>query len=107
MMLLKLRSDECELTGRVDRLHLHHVIFRSQGGDDVEGNIVCMTDDLHDRYHRHDTLARLMLAQHIIRKRPDTMIYMALKMGTGSRDYWLEEHGVLWEEIRQWQMTSS
>ena len=100
MALLKFEYDCCELSGVTYNLHLHHVLFRSHGGDDVRANIVCMSNELHEAYHRSDAVARLMLAEHVFRKRRDVYAYLALKLGPGPRDLWLEDHGLAYEEIR-------
>lgn len=94
MQYLKLNSDECALTGVVHDLHLHHVIFRSQGGDDVKANIVCMTEIAHGAYHAGDPVAKRMLAEHIKEARPDTATYIASKLGPGGCEAWFERHGV-------------
>jgi hypothetical protein len=105
LALLAVEYDACEVTGATaivsGGLHLHHVVFRSHGGDDVRANIVGLSNELHDRYHRGDVLAKLRLAEHILHKRPDTLSYMALKLGAGPRDYWFERHGIPWEDLQR------
>lgn len=96
---LKVEYDCCEVTGVVDSLHLHHIVYRSQGGDDTRANIICLDRDFHDRYHQADPVARLMLAEHLVRNRPDTLAYLADKVGVDTRDVWLEQHGVAYEDI--------
>ena len=93
LALLKFEYDCCEITGFTRGLHLHHVILRSQGGDDVRANIVCMSDDLHDRYHAADKAVWKQLAEHIATYRPDTMIYLAKKLGKDGCEVWFERHG--------------
>lgn len=94
MALLKMRYDECELTGLTFNLHLHHVVFRAQGGDDVRANIVCMNAGLHERYHRGDAAAKLLLGTHIWFNRPDTLEYLQQKLTADSWTVWLEDHGI-------------
>lgn len=90
MRLLKFELDECELTGVVAGLHLHHVVFKSHGGDDVRPNIVCMVGWLHDRYHAGDPVVMERLAIHIKTVRVDTAAYIAKK--TGALDAWYARH---------------
>jgi 5-methylcytosine-specific restriction endonuclease McrA len=93
LRLLKLRCDECEITGETGDLHLHHVIFKSQGGDDVAANIVCCHGRLHDDYHRGKEAARKAIGSHVSARRPDTVRYLAEKLGSASAcEAWLERH---------------
>lgn len=84
--------DECELTGEGCRPHLHHVIFKSQGGDDVRANIVGMLPELHESYHRGDEDVRNDLGWHVYRNRPDVQAYINRKRGPEGFDLWLAEH---------------
>lgn len=92
--LLKYEYDCCEITGVVDGLHLHHCLLRSQGGDDLRANIICVTDAFHTRYHASDAVARLMLAEYVVNNRPDTIAYLQRKLGHDGCAVWLEKHGV-------------
>lgn len=94
MELLKYEFDCCEVTGETGDLHLHHVIFRSHGGDDIRANIVCMTRELHDRYHQHDPEALRQVALHVNNWRHDTMLYLYSKLGEGGVAAWLQRHGL-------------
>jgi hypothetical protein len=95
MKLLKHEYDECAITGVTAGLHLHHVIFKSHGGDDLRSNIVCVSDTLHTRYHAADPVARRLLAEHIDVFRPDVACYIAEKLGSAVALLdWFERHGV-------------
>jgi hypothetical protein len=89
--MLKVEHDCCELTGETERLHLHHVHLRSQGGDDVRGNIVCMSEDQHTRWHRGDEAVRSALAWYVRDKRPDVVAYFDAHVA-GGFDLWFEKH---------------
>lgn len=78
---LKFESDECELTGATDDLHLHHVIFKGQGGDDVRENIICLVSWMHDKIHAGDPVARQHLAAYIEHVRTDVAGYISEKLG--------------------------
>ncbi len=93
MRLLKHECDECELTGVTAGLHLHHVVFKSQGGDDLRQNIVCMVDWLHERYHASDPIAMELLARHVEERRSDIAAYISEKLGSpGALVEWFERH---------------
>lgn len=79
--LLKYEADECEVTGLTGELALHHVIFKSQQGDDVRENIICLNGDLHRLYHSANPLARFLIAEHVDKNRPDIACYIAEKLG--------------------------
>lgn len=93
MRLLKYEYDECSLTGVTINLHLHHVIFKSHGGDDLRENIICMADWLHERYHKGDPLVKRMLADHVEHFRSDVAAYISEKLGSpGALVEWFERH---------------
>jgi hypothetical protein len=97
MEKLKLEMDECEITGLTAAqsglgLHLHHVVLRSQGGDDVRENVLCITGDIHNAYHRGAKTARDSVARHVFKNRPDTWSYLAEKLGDGGRIEWFWDH---------------
>ena len=39
--------------GCAGRLHMHHITFRSRGGDDSMENIITLCRKHHDQAHRH------------------------------------------------------
>lgn len=93
--LLKYEYDECELTGETYNLHLHHVIFRTQGGDDLRSNIVCMVGYYHDLYHGGDAETRQQLAHHVNTKRTDVAAYISEKLaGPEALLEWFARHGL-------------
>lgn len=101
LRLLKYTSDECEISGFTEGLHLHHCIFKSQGGDDVRENIICLNEGLHTDYHHGDPATRFAVADHIASKRPDIAQYIAGKLG--SQDAlleWYARHGISTTEGR-------
>ena len=57
MRILKLKIRECCVCGTTWNIHLHHVVFRSQGGDDTEANIVGLCEYHHRQIHAMDPLA--------------------------------------------------
>lgn len=99
LKLLKFEYDSCEITGVTSRLHLHHVIYKSQGGDDLRCNIICVGEEFHTRYHAGDIVIKRMLAEHVDIQRPDTANYIAEKLGGAPALLeWFSRHGIM-EEI--------
>jgi 5-methylcytosine-specific restriction endonuclease McrA len=95
---LKLEHDCCEVTGETHNLHLHHVVFKSHGGDDIRSNIVCLHQKLHDDYHAAKEEARYQVGRYIRTFRPDTMLYLQEKLGSATALVrWMERHGI-WEK---------
>lgn len=92
---LKFELDECEVTGETRNLHLHHVYFKSHGGDDMRSNIVCLEGRFHERYHRGDAEAVNEFGRYVAACRPDVMRYLQDKLGSASAlSNWLERHGL-------------
>jgi hypothetical protein len=91
LALLKLDYDECELTGQTWGTHLHHVVFKVHGGDDVRANIVNLAEELHLRYHRADRQVMRQLALHVRDARPDTVRYLNHKVDGGFGP-WFDRH---------------
>lgn len=92
LKMLHLEFEACEVTGRTGRLHLHHVVLRSQGGDDVRGNLLTIHDGLHEAYHRAEPHARFLIGTHIRDHRPDILDYLRTKLGEGAATEWLTRH---------------
>ncbi len=44
-------NEPCEMCERRAGVHVHHKIFRSQGGDDVESNWLWVCQICHDEAH--------------------------------------------------------
>lgn len=95
MRLLKIEYDECELSGETSDLHLHHVIFKSHGGDDMRQNIICLVEGLHTLYHRGDAETRRRVGEHVNEVRTDVAGYIADKLGGPDPLLeWFARHGV-------------
>lgn len=90
LRLIKYELDECCLCGVTHSLHLHHVLLRSRGGDDVRANIVCLDLQCHHDYHRGHK--RRDLADYVLAHRPDTIDYLIEKLGVGGAQVWFEQH---------------
>lgn len=89
--LLKLEYDECELSGRTEGMHLHHVVFRTHGGDDVRANIVNLDDRFHSLYHGANREVMQALAIYVRDFRQDTVAYINRKVD-GGFDLWFDRH---------------
>lgn len=79
------RDKECALSGETFGLELHHILPRSQGGDDVRANLVWLTADRHRRISANDPVAMRLLGEHIVEHRPDTIAYLRAKLNTPGR----------------------
>ena len=44
-------GEPCENCAIRPGIHAHHMIFRSRGGDDVEGNLLWLCGPCHDEEH--------------------------------------------------------
>lgn len=42
--------------GGINQLHVHHVVYRSQGGKDTEDNLVTLCQNCHVRVHHNPRL---------------------------------------------------
>lgn len=101
LKLLKLEYDECEISGETTDLHLHHVILKSQGGDDLRCNIICMQESIHTLYHAGDKATRLLVARHVDEERPDVGCYIAEKLGGAPALLeWFSRHGFIDQQER-------
>lgn len=43
---------KCRICGSKDKLEVHHIQFRSQGGSDTPDNLVCLCHDCHAKLHK-------------------------------------------------------
>ena len=59
----------------------HHILLRSQGGDDVEDNIMPLCRQHHFEYHNADIGLRLTL---------DEQLYVLTKLGQGAGKAYME-----------------
>ena len=92
-------SGECPCVACGERLtEPHHVRLRSQGGDDVEGNIVFLCGKCHGEYHRrgHDTEVRFLLGRFLRSDRGRYVrAYLVGKLGRkGAQSYMQRQFGV-------------
>lgn len=90
LRLLAFEYDECALCGLPGPLHMHHVLYRSQGGDDVRANIVALCQHCHHDIHMVETDVHRLLARHIEEYREDTRIYLTSKLGFGGAAHWFD-----------------
>jgi predicted restriction endonuclease len=49
--VLKRDGWRCQTCGRSENLHVHHMVFRSQLGDDVEENLITLCSNCHQKVH--------------------------------------------------------
>ena len=57
--------------------HIHHLIFRSQGGEDEIGNLMALTGEEHDRAHNDREFNEML--KHIHRMKVDMWNYLTSK----------------------------
>lgn len=86
---------ECALCGATGRLSLHHVHRHPR--DDVHGNLVMLcgsgTTGCHGAVEEGDRATLEALYWHIEAERPDTLAYLAAKLGGEERaDAWLRRY---------------
>lgn len=91
------RTKECALTGDTRELEIHHVLPRSQGGDDVRANLVFLRRDQHRKITRNDPTAMRLLGQHIRLQRLDTVAYLTFKLGPGAAEDWMRRRLLIGE----------
>jgi 5-methylcytosine-specific restriction endonuclease McrA len=46
----------CQFCGNMTNLEVHHQLFRSRSGDDVEGNLITLCSDCHSTMHRRQPI---------------------------------------------------
>ncbi len=68
------------MCGETDDLHIHHIVYRSHSGDDIEANCCCLCVDCHTKIHarNHETWAEL--ATYVETERPDVIVYLTDKL---------------------------
>ena len=81
------RTKECAITGLTYGVELHHVLPRSQGGDDVRANLVFLHRTTHARITANDAVTLRLLGEHIRDHRPDTIEYLRWKLGDRASDW--------------------
>lgn len=68
----------CRVCGGARGLQRHHVVPRSQGGDDVDENLVPLCSDCHRRITGNDRLALRLLRERLM---PEEEAYVVSKRG--------------------------
>ena len=58
----------CQLYGRTYDLHIHHIIYRSQLGNNDERNLIRLCGDCHRRVHSNKKMWQKKLIQHQFEK---------------------------------------
>jgi 5-methylcytosine-specific restriction endonuclease McrA len=53
LRILKRDSWRCQLCGGMNRLEVHHQVFRSHGGGDAEENLITLCRACHSTLHIH------------------------------------------------------
>lgn len=43
--------NKCVFCGTRDALHVHHIVYRSQGGEDEPSNLIVLCAEHHDKVH--------------------------------------------------------
>jgi len=56
--VLQRDSWRCQACGSMERLEVHHIELRSQGGEDREDNLITLCRPCHENTHKGDTLDR-------------------------------------------------
>ena len=92
------RTKECAITGATDRLELHHILSRAQGGDDVRANLVFLHVRVHQAVTVNDPVVLKMLGEHVWNERPDTVAYLVYKLGKDQAVDWMRRR-LLIEEL--------
>lgn len=68
----------------------HHVLFKSSGGDDDEANITCLCTLHHGQIHSEVQSTLVLLGEHLLLERPDTIDYIKAKLGEEGGREWLK-----------------
>lgn len=58
----------CQLCGRCWNLHIHHIIYRSQLGNNDERNLIRLCSDCHRRVHSNKKVWQKKLLLHQFEK---------------------------------------
>ena len=82
-------TKECCLTSQTWDLELHHILPRSQRGDDMRGNLIWLTAAKHRLVTANDRATLEALGEYIYSERPDIVGYLTWKMGESQGRAWL------------------
>ena len=77
-------------------LSLHHVLNKPR--DDVRENLVMLCGDgvqgEHGLLTVNDPVVRLLLVEHLVAERPDTVAHLEWRLGLEGAHEWLRAHGI-------------
>jgi len=73
-----------------DKGEAHHVLFRSQGGGDDAANLCCLCSVHHALVHAEDTPTLVLLGEHLLAERLDTVAYIKQTLGEEAGCDWLK-----------------
>lgn len=85
--IAKLYYRECAICGTTQNIHVHHIVFRSQGGDDVDANFCGLCLFHHEEIHANKAMAWLALQVYVQFERPDTQVYLEQKLGARAESF--------------------
>lgn len=88
----RLAHPSCVICGDL-ATNSHHVLARSQGGDDVPACLASLcgsgTSGCHGLIEANDEAARRALGEHLVLARQDTLEYVRSKFGVVAGNDWL------------------
>lgn len=61
----------CQMCGRTWDLHIHHIIYRSQLGNNDERNLIRLCSECHQKVHSNKKVYQPMLLEHQKKKYGD------------------------------------
>lgn len=90
--------EECCICGNV-LFSVHHVLKRSQGGDDVKENLVPLcgsgTTGCHGAVEGAETAACAALGHYLTHERPGTIAYLGSRLGSPvAAAEWMQQRGL-------------
>lgn len=80
LAIAKLYYRECAICGDTHGLQVHHIVLRSQGGDDVDANFCALCLTCHDNIHANKHFSWMALKAYVLFERPDTLLYIQAKL---------------------------
>ena len=98
MRRMHFEFDECCICGNID-FSVHHILKRSQGGDDVRANLVALcghgTAGCHGAVEGAERAACAALGAYLEAERPDVIGYLAARLGgfTAAAE-WMQQRGL-------------
>lgn len=86
------REPECVICGKPTQSS-HHLLKRSQAGDDFPPNLVGVCGDgvrgCHGRLEAEDVVTRKLLGEYVMERRRDFTAYLEAKLGAEQSREWL------------------